>query len=526
MDKEGCVMDKNNDKTIRIGRYNHYKGNEYDVYCKALDRLGKEYVLYRESYGNQSFWLRPLEMFVEQVDKGGEAIPRFASSSTKQSTSNKRIHQLIKQIRNQDLLITHTESKQRYYIYEIDESLDYVLVHPANSSYHSGYLTDFELTERMGITLCRINREIQFLKHDNTVNQNEELRVGENEVDLIRKIINPCSIDLQIAESGYLTTKRKVVDPQSIDHVSSATDLWKNVKMHRSKNNTSEFFKLRPGKTVLTHTKERIRIPKDCAGKIEIKSTYARLSLAISSGDFCNPGYDGFFPLEITNNGKHTIIIHRGEIMAQLMLIPLQGPIIESYADKATHKNDKGYDDGTPYTFWRERSMKKLRKESGKERLVEIYQRILDSINSDNTDDVNEFRSRFENNFLPYCQKNASLDKYKNQDTGLPDAKLILNAYVKREKRLKNLFFMKWPSGLLAIFCALITIIPALIQESVDNNLVRLLISLWPYELCFAVVLMVVTIVLVVYSPKTFCTFEKLDLKKIYDEDRQETIEQ
>ena len=120
----------------------------------------------------------------------------------------------------------------------------------------------------------------------------QELKVGENDVELIKKIINPCSIDLQIADSGFLTSKYKVLDPQSIEHVSSATDLWKKVKMFRSKNHSSEFIKLRPGKTILTHTKERICIPKDCAGKVEIKSTYARLSLAITSGDFCNPGYN------------------------------------------------------------------------------------------------------------------------------------------------------------------------------------------------------------------------------------------
>lgn len=510
-------MDENKEKRVKVGRYNHYKGNQYDVYCKAKDLFGNQFVLYRESFGNQFFWIRPLEMFVESVEMDGEIIPRFATDTRSSSTVSKRIRQLIKRIKEGELLLTHTESKQCYYIFEIDESLDYVLVHPANNSHYSGYLTDFELAERMGINLCRINKEIFFLKRENMVEAFQELKVGDNEIELIKNIINPCSIDLQISESGFLTAKRKVVDPQSIEHVSSATDLWKNVKMYRSKNHSSEFLKLRPGKTILTHTKERICIPKDCAGKIEIKSTYARLSLAITSGDFCNPGYDGYFPLEITNNGRHTIIIHRGEIMAQLMLIPLQGPIIESYADKATHKNDKGYDDGTPYTFWRERSMKTLRRELGTESIVELYHKILETANSNNTDDVNEFRSRFENNFLPFCQKHASQTKYQAQDTGRPDAKLILNAYIKHEKSLKTFFGLKWTSGILAVICALIAALPALIQGDVDNSIITTITNFGPLMIVAVIFFSVITVFLIIKSPKIFCTFEKIDLKTIYD---------
>lgn len=63
---------------IRIGRYRHYKGNEYTVlgvvrHSETRDEL----VLYRQEYGDHSLWVRPLAMFQELVEIGGEEVPRF-----------------------------------------------------------------------------------------------------------------------------------------------------------------------------------------------------------------------------------------------------------------------------------------------------------------------------------------------------------------------------------------------------------------------------------------------------------------
>lgn len=161
--------------------------------------------------------------------------------------------------------------------------------------------------------------------------------------------------------------------------------------------------------------------------------------------------------------------------------------------------------------------MKTLRKELGTESIVEIYHKILETVSSDNTDDVNEFRSRFENNFLPFCQKHVSQTKYQDQDTGRPDAKQILNAYIKHEKNLKTLFTLKWASGILAIICALIAALPAFIQGDSGNSIITTMRIFGPYIIIAVVLLIVITICLIIKSPKVFCTFEKIDLKTIYD---------
>ena len=62
-----------------LGRYRHYKGNEYEVlgvvrHSETLAPL----VLYRPLYNDSGLWVRPYAMFFEAVDVNGVRIPRFA----------------------------------------------------------------------------------------------------------------------------------------------------------------------------------------------------------------------------------------------------------------------------------------------------------------------------------------------------------------------------------------------------------------------------------------------------------------
>lgn len=65
--------------TIKPGRYRHFKGNEYQVLGVARhSETGEEMVIYRPLYGEKALWVRPLEMFTEQVERDGRRMPRFA----------------------------------------------------------------------------------------------------------------------------------------------------------------------------------------------------------------------------------------------------------------------------------------------------------------------------------------------------------------------------------------------------------------------------------------------------------------
>jgi hypothetical protein len=64
--------------SLKIGRYRHYKGNEYEVIGVAKHSEDEtELVVYRPLYGEKSLWVRPLSMFIETVQIDGETQLRF-----------------------------------------------------------------------------------------------------------------------------------------------------------------------------------------------------------------------------------------------------------------------------------------------------------------------------------------------------------------------------------------------------------------------------------------------------------------
>jgi hypothetical protein len=63
----------------KLGKYTHYKGKEYEVigvakHSETLEKL----VVYRALYGEKQIWVRPLKMFLEEVEIDGKKIPRFS----------------------------------------------------------------------------------------------------------------------------------------------------------------------------------------------------------------------------------------------------------------------------------------------------------------------------------------------------------------------------------------------------------------------------------------------------------------
>ncbi len=58
-------------RKLEIGKvYKHFKGNLYRVEDIAKhSETGETYVVYRQMYGDNSLWIRPLAMFLEEVDR-------------------------------------------------------------------------------------------------------------------------------------------------------------------------------------------------------------------------------------------------------------------------------------------------------------------------------------------------------------------------------------------------------------------------------------------------------------------------
>lgn len=63
---------------IKIGRYRHFKGNEYEVlYLAKHSETLEHMVVYRALYGEHGVWVRPAHMWNETVERDGGKYVRF-----------------------------------------------------------------------------------------------------------------------------------------------------------------------------------------------------------------------------------------------------------------------------------------------------------------------------------------------------------------------------------------------------------------------------------------------------------------
>ena len=63
---------------IKLGKYRHFKGNEYEaLYVAKHSETLEEMVVYRALYGEFGIWVRPLSMWDETVIHEGREVKRF-----------------------------------------------------------------------------------------------------------------------------------------------------------------------------------------------------------------------------------------------------------------------------------------------------------------------------------------------------------------------------------------------------------------------------------------------------------------
>jgi hypothetical protein len=65
---------------IQLGTYQHYKGKHYQVigiaqHSETLEKLVVYKALYQQE--GENLWVRPLQLFIEDVEIDGKKMPRF-----------------------------------------------------------------------------------------------------------------------------------------------------------------------------------------------------------------------------------------------------------------------------------------------------------------------------------------------------------------------------------------------------------------------------------------------------------------
>ena len=63
---------------IKLGKYRHFKGNEYEVIAIAKhSETLEEMVVYKDLKNDGKVWVRPAVMWNETVERDGKVFKRF-----------------------------------------------------------------------------------------------------------------------------------------------------------------------------------------------------------------------------------------------------------------------------------------------------------------------------------------------------------------------------------------------------------------------------------------------------------------
>ncbi|MDP7975118.1 MAG: dCTP deaminase [Thermoprotei archaeon] len=80
----------------------------------------------------------------------------------------------------------------------------------------------------------------------------------------------------------------------------------------------SETYVVQPGEQVLLSTLERLEMPDDLMGLVELRSTWARHGLSIPP-TIVDAGFRGTITLEVVNNAPYGLLLKRGQRFAHVV---------------------------------------------------------------------------------------------------------------------------------------------------------------------------------------------------------------
>jgi deoxycytidine triphosphate deaminase len=171
--------------------------------------------------------------------------------------------------------------------------------------------------------------------------------------------VQPCSIDLRLDRHFWVLRRPRIRRSIDLGKLSSGEIDSKRLFVAR-RLATGEGIRIRPGEMLLGRTFEKFTIPNGYAGKLEGRSTFARLGISVHcTGDFINPNWRGRMPLQLVNHGAVTIILTPYIRVCQLLVMRVSSASVRPYgADGLNHKYVN--DEGGPSKYWLDKSLARL----------------------------------------------------------------------------------------------------------------------------------------------------------------------
>jgi dCTP deaminase len=174
----------------------------------------------------------------------------------------------------------------------------------------------------------------------------EALASGRVVIDpLDESNIQPSSVDLTLDRFFRLFMNHSY---RVIDVKEDQEDLTELVEVR-----DDDVFILHPGEFVLGATAEEIGLPDDLVGRLEGKSSLARLGLLIhSTAGFLDPGFRGHVTLEFSNVANLPITLYPGMKIGQVSFERMTTPADRPYGSAGMGSKYQGQRGPTPSRYW------------------------------------------------------------------------------------------------------------------------------------------------------------------------------
>ena len=99
-------------------------------------------------------------------------------------------------------------------------------------------------------------------------------------------------------------------------------------------------FVLQPGDFVLATTQEYFYFGSTLHGVLQGKSSWARVGLYVESAGLFDSGFEGVAVVELTNQGKSSLLLKAGQPIAQ-MVFQKNLPVLKSYKHKGHYQGQR-----------------------------------------------------------------------------------------------------------------------------------------------------------------------------------------
>ena len=130
-------------------------------------------------------------------------------------------------------------------------------------------------------------------------------------------LVGPGSVDLHLDKEF-----RVFRQTHQIYHVTDDADFQKITELVQ----VDDYFVLLPGQTVLSITRERIKLAPYFCGRLEGRSRFARLGLMVHvTAGFMQPGINNRQVLEISNVSPMALALHPGTKLCQFIFERTEG---------------------------------------------------------------------------------------------------------------------------------------------------------------------------------------------------------